>query len=95
MSKTNVFFDHGGQFGGKLVEVGDIQEGISVDPLDVLFIVADGGGQEEDALALILVLYAAQIRSFTGSGRLLSRSATKRRAAPSRLLDLALMSMSR
>ena len=53
-----VSLDHLGQLDRQLAEIGDIQKGIPVDPFDAGLVVADGGGHEQNVLALILLLDA-------------------------------------
>ncbi len=58
--------DQGGQLDGQLIQIGDIQEGITVDAFDTWLVVADGGGCEENLFAGVLLLDAAKV--FLGCG---------------------------
>ena len=58
--------DQGSQLDGKLIEIGDIQERITVDTFDAGLVVADGGGCEKNLFAGVLLLDAAEI--FFGCG---------------------------
>ena len=39
----------GGQLDGQLIQIGDVQEGITVDAFDAWLVVADGGGCEKES----------------------------------------------
>ena len=56
----------GGQLDGQLIQIGDVQEGITVDAFDAWLVVADGGGCEENLFAGVLLLDAAKV--FLGCG---------------------------
>ena len=58
--------DQGGQLDGQLIQIGDVQEGITVDAFDAGLVVADGGGCEENLFASIFLLDAAKV--FLGCG---------------------------
>ncbi len=62
--------DRGGQLDGQLIQIGDIQEGITVDAFDTWLVVADGGGCEKNLFAGVLLLDAAEI--FLGCGSVVS-----------------------
>ena len=107
--------DRCGQLYGQLIQICDVHKGITIDSLDVLFVLADSGRNEQYSLAPVLLPDAAEI--FLGGTavvtgccrltigykdqdlyllrRLTSCSATKRSAAPSRLLPRAAMSIMR
>ena len=53
--------DQGGQLDGQLIQIGDIQEGITVDAFDAGLVVADGGGCEKNLFAGVLLLDAAKV----------------------------------
>lgn len=63
-------FDKSGQLDGQPIQIGDIQKGITVDTFDAWFVVADGGGCEENLFACILLLDAAKV--FLGCGSVVS-----------------------
>ena len=54
-------FDQGGQLDGQLIQIGDIQEEITVDAFDTWLVVADGGGCEKNLFASVLLLDAAKV----------------------------------
>ena len=58
--------DQSGQLDGQLIQIGDIQEGITVDAFNTWLVVADGGGCEENLFAGVFLLDAAKI--FLGCG---------------------------
>ena len=58
--------DQGGQLDGQLLQIGDVQEGITVYAFDTGLVVADGGGCEENLFASVLLLDAAKV--FFGCG---------------------------
>ena len=58
--------DQGGQLDGQLIQIGDIQKGITVDTFDAGLVVADGGGCEENLFTGVFLLDAAKI--FLGCG---------------------------
>ena len=58
--------DQGGQLDGQLIQIGDIQERITVDAFNAGLVVADGGGCEENLFAGVFLLDAAKV--FFGSG---------------------------
>ena len=58
--------DQGGQLDGQLIQIGDIQEGITVDAFNAWLIVANGGGCEENLFASVFLLDAAKV--FLGCG---------------------------
>jgi hypothetical protein len=62
--------DQGGQLDGQLIQIGDVQEGITVDAFDAWLVVADGGGCEKNLFASVLLLDAAKI--FLGRGAVVS-----------------------
>ena len=51
----------GGQLDGQLIQIGDIQEGITVYALNTGLVVTDGGGCEENLFSGVLLLDAAEI----------------------------------
>ena len=58
--------DQGGQFYGQLIQIGDIQERITVDAFNAGLVVADGGGCEKNLFAGVFLLDAAKV--FLGCG---------------------------
>ena len=62
--------DQGGQIYGQLIQIGDIQVGITVDAFDAWLVVADGGGCEKNLFASVLLLDAAKV--FFGCGAVVS-----------------------
>ncbi len=56
-----VLLDQGGQLDRQLIQIGDVQEGIAVDAFDARLVVADGCGNEENALAGVFLLDPAKI----------------------------------
>ena len=58
---ADIPLDDTGQFDRQLVQIGDVQKGITIDPLDVVLVGADGRCHEQDALTLILLLDATQV----------------------------------
>ena len=58
--------DQGGQFYGQLIQIGDIQVGITVDAFDAWLVVADSGGCEKNLFAGVFLLDAAEV--FLGRG---------------------------
>ena len=63
-------FDQGGQLDGQLIQIGDIQVGITVDAFNAWLVVADGGGCEENLFAGVLLIDAAKV--FLGCGAVVS-----------------------
>jgi len=59
-------FDQGGQLDGQLIQIGDVQERITVYAFDAGLVVADGGGSEENLFAGVFLLDAAKV--FFGCG---------------------------
>ena len=53
--------DQSGQLDGQLIQIGDIQVGITVDAFDAWLVVADGGGCEENLFAGVFLLDAAKV----------------------------------
>lgn len=53
--------DRCSQLYGQLIQICDVHEGITIDSLDVLFVLADGGRNKQNALAPILLLDTAEI----------------------------------
>ena len=53
--------DQGGQFYGQLIQIGDIQVGITVDTFDAGLVVADSGGCKENLFAGVFLLDAAKV----------------------------------
>ncbi len=62
--------DQGGQLDGQLIQIGDVQEGITVDTFNTGLIVANGGGCEENLFAGVFLLDAAEV--FLGCGAVIS-----------------------
>ena len=62
--------DQGGQLDGQLIQIGDVQEGITVDAFDTWLIVADSGGCEKNLFAGVFLLDAAEV--FLGRGSVIS-----------------------
>ena len=62
--------DQGGQLDGQLIQIGDIQEGITVDAFNAWLIVANGGGCEENLFAGVFLLDTANV--FLGCGAVVS-----------------------
>ena len=62
--------DQGGQLDGQLIQIGDIQEGITVDAFDTWLVVANSGGCEKNLFACVFLLDAAEI--FLGCGSVVS-----------------------
>ena len=58
--------DDASQLDRQFVQVGDIQEGIPIDTLNVFLVAANSGGNKQDALAPVLLLDAPQV--FLGCG---------------------------
>ena len=58
--------DQSGQLDGQLIQIGDVQEGITVDAFNTGLVVADGGGCEENLFTGVLLLDAAKV--FFGCG---------------------------
>jgi len=58
--------DQSGQLDGQLIQIGDVQEGITIDAFDTWLVVTDGGGCEENLFAGVFLLYAAMV--FFGCG---------------------------
>ena len=58
--------DQGGQLDGQLIQIGDIQKGITVYAFDAGLVVADGGGCEKNLFAGVFLLDAAKV--FLGRG---------------------------
>ena len=58
--------DQSGQLDGQLIQIGDIQVGITVDAFDAWLVVADGGGCEKNLFAGVFLLDAAEV--FLGRG---------------------------
>ena len=58
--------DQSGQLDRQLIQIGDIQVGITVDAFDAWLVVADGGGCEKNLFASVLLLDAAKV--FLGCG---------------------------
>ena len=58
--------DQGGQLDGQLIQIGDIQKGITVYAFYAGLVVADGGCCEENLFAGVFLLDAAEI--FLGCG---------------------------
>ena len=56
-----VSLDQSGQLDRQLVQIGDVQEEIAVDAFDARLVVADGCGDEEDALASVFLLDPSEI----------------------------------
>ena len=57
----DVFFNHGSKLYRQLVQVGNIQKGISINPLDIFFVVPDSSGHEQNSFPLIFLLDAAEV----------------------------------
>ena len=53
--------DQSGQLDGQLIQIGDVQEGITVDAFDAGLVVADGGGCEKNLFAGVFLLDAAKV----------------------------------
>ena len=53
--------DQGGQLDGQLIQIGDVQERITVDTFDAGLVVADGGGCEKNLFAGVFLLDAAKV----------------------------------
>ena len=53
--------DRCGQLYGQLIQICDVHKGITIDSLDVLFVLADSGRNEQYSLAPVLLLDAAEI----------------------------------
>ena len=62
--------DQSGQLDGQLIQIGDLQEEITVYALDTWLVVADGGGCEKNLFASVLLLDAAKV--FFGCGAVVS-----------------------
>ena len=62
--------DQGGQLDGQLIQIGDIQKGITVYAFDAGLVVADGGGCEENLFTSVFLLDAAKV--FLGCGAVVS-----------------------
>ena len=62
--------DQSGQLDGQLLQIGDVQEGITVYAFDTGLVVADGGGCEENLFAGVFLLDAAKV--FLGCGAVVS-----------------------
>ena len=62
-----VSLDQSGQLDRQLVQIGDVQEEIAVDAFDARLVVADGCGDEEDALASVFLLDPSEIILGCGS----------------------------
>ena len=62
--------DQGGQLDGQLIQIGDVQERITVDAFNAGLVVADGGGCEENLFAGVFLLDAAEV--FLGRGSVIS-----------------------
>ena len=58
--------DQGGQLDGQLIQIGDVQERITVYAFDTGLVVADSGGCEEYLFAGVFLLDAAKV--FFGCG---------------------------
>jgi len=58
--------DQGGQLDGQLIQIGDVQEGITVYAFDTGLVIADGGGCKENLFAGVFLLDAAKV--FLGRG---------------------------
>ena len=53
--------DDCGQFYRKLIQICDIEEGIAIDALDILLVVTNCGGYEQNAFTLVFLLDTSQI----------------------------------
>ena len=53
--------DRCGQLYGQLIQICDVHKGITIDSLDVLFVLADSGRNEQYSLAPVLLPDAAEI----------------------------------
>ena len=53
--------DDTGQLDRQLVQLGDVQERVTVDALNIFLVAPDGRGDEQDALPLILLPDAPQV----------------------------------
>lgn len=53
--------DRCGQLYGQLIQICDVHKGITIDSLDVLFVLPDSGRNEQYSLAPVLLLDAAEI----------------------------------
>ena len=53
--------DRCGQLYGQLIQICDVHKGITIDSLDVLFVLADSGRNEQYSLTPVLLLDAAEI----------------------------------
>ncbi|MFR7743016.1 MAG: hypothetical protein ACLU3I_06815 [Acutalibacteraceae bacterium] len=68
--------DRCGQLYGQLIQIRDVHKGITIDSLDVLFVLPDSGRNEQYSLAPVLLLDAAgdlprrHCRKVTGRCRL-------------------------
>ena len=62
--------DQSGQLDGQLIQIGDVQERITVYALNTELVVADGGGCEENLFAGVFLLDAAKV--FLGRGAVVS-----------------------
>jgi len=58
--------DQSGQLDRQLIQIGDVQERITVDTFDAGLVVADGGGCEENLFAGVFLLDTAMV--FFGCG---------------------------
>ena len=61
MKSPKKAFDDCCQLHRELVQIGDVKEGIAIDALNVGLVLADCSGNEQNALALVFLLDAAQI----------------------------------
>ena len=48
--------NHIGQLRGQLIQVGDVQKGIPVNPLDIFLIATNGSRNKQDAFPLVFLL---------------------------------------
>ena len=62
--------DQGGQLDGQLIQIGDVQERITVYAFNTWLIVANSGGCEKNLFASVLLLDAAKV--FHGRGAVVS-----------------------
>ena len=60
-SESQEPLNYSGQLDRKLVQICDVQDGITIDPFNILLVVTDCSSYKQQAFPLILLLDTAQI----------------------------------